>query len=384
MFLALLCLGTQRSFAEPAIDVTSSVDTTQTEDVPREKDTDPPKIVGATGNNTFDWITVTFSEAISSRISDVASNYKVSEDIKVISAELVNPVTVNLATSLMEPETDYTLSVTNITDIAGNEITVPGNKITFPSFVFTTGLAEMQIWTDISGGSVADLTADPRFPDSPDLSENILVLESGDSDRDNFGARITTLVTPTESGSYIFYLAADDSAALYLSTDENPANRVLIAAESTVNQLRAWSSTELRPGCPDACENQSAPIRLLEGNHYFVELLFKGNDETDYAGVAWTKEGEPPLADGSAPITGDQFGLFTDPGLGGSGGGGGGGGDAKISSVSLDEGNILIEWSDGGILEDADDAAGPWNVVPDASSPASIPVAGDKKFYRVR
>lgn len=378
--LAFLCLAAQWSLAELAVGVPGNTDTTVPADVPAGEDTEPPKIVGAKGNNTFDRITVTFSEAIFSRISNETSNYLVSGDVAVVSAELLDPVTVSLATSLMEPETDYTLTVTNVMDIAGNDIVAPGNKITFPSFIFTTGLAEMQIWTDIPGFSVADLIADPRFPDSPDLIEDVSVLESGENDRDNFGARITTFVTPTESASYVFYVAADDSAELYLSTDDNPANKALIAAESMPNALRSWSTMDLRPGCPDACENQSAPIRLLAGNHYFMELLFKGGDEEDYAGVAWVKEGQPPPLDGSAPIAGDQIGLFTDPAQGNGGGTGG----TQISSVSLDGGDIRIEWSDGGTLEAADDVTGPWNAVPNASSPASIPVAGDKKFYRVR
>ncbi|MDA1277616.1 MAG: Ig-like domain-containing protein [Verrucomicrobia bacterium] len=403
--VALLCLTVQRSPTtvatgavarlDPGVSAspenvslasgvaTKASEASTTVRLPTERETEAPTVLRAAGSDKFDQITVTFSEPVISVTSTVRSNYQVSGDVTVISAAQVDPVMVRLMTSRMEPDTVYTLTVANVVDLAGNVITIPGDKITFRSFAFTIGMAKSEIWTGIDGATVADLLADPRFPTSPDLVEYALKLEWGAKDREGVGVRVSAFLTPLESASYVFYMASSHEAELYLSTDENPENRALIASEHVSQLARSWSSSNSRLGCPDACENRSAPIRLAAGTRYLIELIFTDGIGVGYSGVTWAREGKPSPINGTRPLSGNQIGVFADPSPSIKGEGGGGSSDATITGVSLHGGNIVIKFSSG-TLESSDDITGPWTAVPGISSPVSFPIAGDKKFYRTR
>lgn len=47
-------------------------------------------------------------------------------------------------------------------------------------------------------------------------------------------------------------------------------------------------------------------------------------------------------------------------------------------------GNVVVEWSSGGQLEEASSISGPWTQLQGAASPFSIAPSGQQKFYRVR
>jgi len=64
--------------------------------------------------------------------------------------------------------------------------------------------------------------------------------------RDNYGVVMDGYITPTETAAYQFYLAADDHAELWLSTDSDPANLVKIANEPQWNGVRSFAGTDRR------------------------------------------------------------------------------------------------------------------------------------------
>ena len=53
-------------------------------------------------------------------------------------------------------------------------------------------------------------------------------------------------------------------------------------------------------------------------------------------------------------------------------------------SIQFLNGQVVVSWSGGGVLQSATDLTGLWTDVPGATSPYSIPPAGAHKFYRVR
>lgn len=77
-----------------------------------------------------------------------------------------------------------------------------------------------------------------------------------------------------------------------MSTDATEANKKLIASEAEWNPRRAWQAQDRRPGCPDACSNKSAPVRLEANKKYFVEAIFKDGRFGDNLAVTWIKSGE--------------------------------------------------------------------------------------------
>jgi hypothetical protein len=95
---------------------------------------------------------------------------------------------------------------------------------------------------------------------------------------DNYGARLSGYFTPDETGLYDFYMASDDQGELYLSTDADPANKVLIASEPEWNANNQYATTDRRN--PAAPENRSTTlfpngIVLEAGKSYYIEGLMK-------------------------------------------------------------------------------------------------------------
>ncbi len=88
-----------------------------------------------------------------------------------------------------------------------------------------------EYWLNLDGGTVADLTSSPNYPNSPSGVDFPTLLEGPGNWAEFYGSRIRGYVHPPVTGEYIFYLASDDQGQLFLSTDEYPATKQLIAAE---------------------------------------------------------------------------------------------------------------------------------------------------------
>ncbi len=54
----------------------------------------------------------------------------------------------------------------------------------------------------------------------------------------NYGARIRGFLVPPETGDYRFWIAADDRGVLFLSTDDSPDNKIVVAYTPEVDG--AW------------------------------------------------------------------------------------------------------------------------------------------------
>ncbi len=93
-----------------------------------ENDTRPPSIVSATPSDAWNAVTIVFSEPVSAATAIAAANYSLSGGVTVSSATQVNPTTVLVATSKQGEATQYTLTVRNLADNAGN--TIPSAGVT--------------------------------------------------------------------------------------------------------------------------------------------------------------------------------------------------------------------------------------------------------------
>lgn len=158
----------------------------------------------------------------------------------------------------------------------------------------STGAITRQYWLGISGEGVAALTSHPNYPDSPGGSEALTIFEGPLNWADNYGSRIHGYVHPPVSGRYIFWIASDNDSELWLSTDENPANRVRIAFVNGWTKYRDWNKF---------ASQRSSPITLTAGRRYYIEALHKEGDIGDSVAVGWQ------LPDGALerPIPGDRL-----------------------------------------------------------------------------
>lgn len=147
------------------------------------------------------------------------------------------------------------------------------------------GLA-VSTWTGIGGTSITDLTNNANYPNNP--SDNSIVAGSVSTWQaaDNYGVRVTGVITPSQTGNYRFYVTGDDQTHLFLSTNSSSANKALIA------QVPGWTNiTEFTK----YTSQKSALISLTAGQDYYVELLMKEGGGGDGWGIYWVAPGSSAI-----------------------------------------------------------------------------------------
>jgi len=147
-------------------------------------------------------------------------------------------------------------------------------------------------WLGIPGGTVADLTGDRRFPHRPDGSELLDAFEGPTNWADEYGSRLYGWLVAPQSGDYIFWIASADNSQLWLSTDEDRANKQLIAFVDGWTGARRWDKFP---------SQKSQPITLRAGRKYYIEALMNEETHGDNIAVAW----QPP--GGAQVVIGGEF-----------------------------------------------------------------------------
>ncbi len=156
-----------------------------------------------------------------------------------------------------------------------------------------TGVATGEGYTNIPGTQITDLTNNPAYPGNPGVTLPLGSLEYNEVGS-NYGARLKGYICAPTTGNYIFYIAGDDQAGFFLSTDVNPSNKVLVAYNEAPVGFREWFQFP---------SQKSAPIRMIKGVRYYFEALHKQSTGSDHLSVGWT------MADGTAefPISGNRL-----------------------------------------------------------------------------
>ncbi len=136
-----------------------------------------------------------------------------------------------------------------------------------------------EVWEGIGGTDLGSLTNNPAWPNNPTSTNYVTDFFEAPTDvLDNYGQRLHGYVVPPLTGNYTFWLASDDNGALFLSTDENPANIRLIASVPGWTSSREWGKY---------AEQQSAPIPLTAGRPYYISALMKEGGGGDNLAVRW-------------------------------------------------------------------------------------------------
>ncbi len=270
------------------------------------QDVTPPTITRARGIETFDKVTLTFSEPV----KITGATFTIA-GLTVSNPTLTTPTTVVLTTTQQTPGTQYTVTVNGVTDLAGIPNTIAANStITFTAFVWSPGFLKFEYWANINTapGTVADLTSDPRYiANTPDAVYYMSAFDSRtvfpDDSHDYYGDRETGFIVPTESADYYLFIRSDDASELWFSTDANPANLTLAAQET---------------GCCNAFQEPGAaqtggPFTLVAGQRYAVMALHKEGTGGDYCQVAWRKSTDSTPAGSLTPIPGTYIGTYANP-----------------------------------------------------------------------
>lgn len=277
-------------------------------------------------------ILVVFSEPIVNGLLTSLANYLLTEGGNVLGISSVTALSssrVELALAApLTAGTAYTLTINNMTDIATVPNTLSPNPTvkTVTGWTQGTGYVRRERYNGIGGGNVANLTGNAKYPNRPDAVAFERVIETPTNIDDNFGQRLSGFITPTETADYLFAIAADDQSVLYLSTDQNPANKVAIVTEPEWGGVRNWSSNDRRInsgndsffGTIDTLpvnrsQNTVGKKNLVAGTKYYFEVLTKEGGGGDNCAVTWWKDGEALPADGSSPVTGDKVTSYVNP-----------------------------------------------------------------------
>ena len=150
-----------------------------------------------------------------------------------------------------------------------------------------TGSINFQRWNNINGTAVSNLTSYVNYPNNPSSTGIQTLFEMPTNIGNNLGIRMNGYICPPTTGNYIFWVASDASAELWLSTTSSLANKVKIAFNTSATNYRQWTKYT---------SQKSVAISLTAGQIYYVEALMKESTGGDNLSVGWAKPGQSTTA----------------------------------------------------------------------------------------
>ena len=157
-----------------------------------------------------------------------------------------------------------------------------------------SGVAIREEWDNIIGNDVIQIPTSTE----PTSTSQVTSLEEQQNDNTaNVGSRIRAYITAPQTGNYIFWISGDDAAELWLSTDEDPANKVKIAYTLSWTNFRQWDKFN---------SQKSATVSLNANTKYYIEVLHKQGAGGNNLSVQWQ------LPDNSieTPIGGSRLSTY--------------------------------------------------------------------------
>ncbi len=185
-------------------------------------------------------------------------------------------------------------------------VTLVGN-LTVRAVFIQSGFLAREVYVSIPGSTLGDLTNSWSFSAGPNAVTSVRQFESPVGYGEYYGVRLSGLLRPPVTGNYRFFLDSDDEGALFLSTDETPFNRRLIAREPGWNGYRQWVEGENQASRGSPPANVSDEIFLEAGRPYYVEALMQQGTGRDYLGVAWELPGGAAVTNGTPPISAEYL-----------------------------------------------------------------------------
>ena len=205
---------------------------------------------------------------------------------------------------------------------------------------------------------------------------------------DNYAQRVSGFFTPATSGNYVFIIATDDDSDLFLSTDDQPANKRLIAQETGWSGVRNWttsnggsyvqkrSDTFVDPNSGTA--PFTAGIPLTAGTPYYIEAVHHEGGGGDNLAVTFKLIADPDWTDGDDPAFTQAMLSYVQPATVAT---------QPTITVTVGTGSLSVAWAPAvGRLQQsaAIGSAANWSDVSPQANPATIPIgASGNLFLRV-
>lgn len=142
-------------------------------------------------------------------------------------------------------------------------------------------------WNNVTGTAVSAIPVGT----APNSTSQLTSFEGPVNISDNYGTRIRGYLCIPQTGSYTFWIAGDDNCQLWLSTDDTPGNKVLLASVPGATSRRLWTKYP---------QQKSTLVSLTKGKRYYIEALQKEGTSNDHLSVAWAiNNGAPVVIPGS-------------------------------------------------------------------------------------
>lgn len=176
---------------------------------------------------------------------------------------------------------DYyvTLTVTDNTGLTGTAtkvITVLNYAA--PQCVGAAGSIMRQVWNNITGSYVTNLTSSPNYPNTPSSTDYPSSFTGPLNTADNYGSRFRGYIIAPTTGNYVFTACGDDNTIAYLSVNADPLYKQQICS------VPDWTNAAEFTKYP---EQTSASIPLVAGRYYYVEVLHKEGTGGDNVSLYW-------------------------------------------------------------------------------------------------
>lgn len=156
-----------------------------------------------------------------------------------------------------------------------------------------------EVYEDMKGRQVSDLKESSKFPRFSDQGKFIESAEIPADTGDNFGQRWTGWITPDLSGEYTFYLAADDTAEMWISHNHQPQKARKVINVKNYTAEKTWTERCASPA-----------LTLKAGQRYYVEVRYKEAGGGDHCALAWKKPNEQKPTNGQGVIPAKYLECF--------------------------------------------------------------------------
>lgn len=238
-----------------------------------------PSLLSALADASGSRVRLSFSQALEELSATNCANYTIEGGLAVNRAALQpDGSNVVLQTSQMEPGARYTVRVADVRNLSGIGV-APDTMAAFRSWVIEKGWITREVFYDIPGVAVSNLTSAQKFLDgTPDVVERILCTETPSHVADYYGQRLYGYILPPASDEYVFYVASDNQSELWISSDHSPNNKHVVASVEGWTQRREWHKYP---------SQKSAPIAMQSGKAYYFEVLMKEDGSGDVLAVGW-------------------------------------------------------------------------------------------------
>jgi len=294
-----------------------------------------PQLVRAVGSASFNSVTVWFDEVVDPVTAMNAANYSIVQTGTTTQLGIVGNGTlagpgpggftrVVFPTGPQTQGQNYTITVSNVRDIANSANVMTTDTVSFTGWVVSKGFALYEIWWDINGGNVNTVKADPRYPGNPSRTSYKALWESDQNIAEQFGGRLSGyFFAAAGAGRYDFYMASDDNGELWIANDSNSTvAQTRLAFEPAWGNRRSWTGTS--DGRRAEGDNNTlgdnptangVPIlSMAAGERRYMELIYKEGGGGDYGDATMkTPTGGTPANGSTSTLSGAFIGALANP-----------------------------------------------------------------------